>query len=127
MQVIIFGGILIPFMISFFDITLRTVTQEALTPDSLLFISFSLMFMLYSFGYYQLFKWLLKSYDVEAIALRDQIILVTLISDLIIYGTLFNLDNTFSNLIWAGFYLLLLSTFFLIAQKIIQKKDINHL
>ena len=85
------------------------------------------MFMLYSFGYYQLFKWLLKSYDVEAIALRDQIILVTLISDLIIYGTLFNLDNTFSNLIWAGFYLLLLSTFFLIAQKIIQKKDINHL
>jgi len=114
-------------MISFFDITLRTVTQEAIAPDTLMFISFGLMFMLYSFAYYQLFKWLLKSYDLEAATVRDQIILVTLISDLLIYASLFNAENSFSNLIWAGFYLLLLMTFFLIAQKIIQKKDINHL
>jgi len=42
-------------------------------------------------------------------------------SDLIIYASLYQAGNTLSNLTWAGFYLLLITLFYMLG-----KRSINH-
>ncbi|MEE8588559.1 MAG: hypothetical protein V3S80_04350 [Sulfurimonadaceae bacterium] len=48
-------------LVSFNDITLRTVLQETISSQTLMIISFVILLVLYGLGYHLLWKWVLKS------------------------------------------------------------------
>ena len=84
-------------------------------------ISFGFLLVYYTLGYFFLWKMMIKKDDLQNIKLLELGTLSILFSDLLIYTSLFQADNTFSNLIWLGFYLLLIALFYMLG-----KRSINH-
>ena len=64
---------------------------------------------------------MIKKDAVEKSKLLELGTLSIIFSDLVIYASLFQAGNTISNLTWAGFYLLLITLFYLLG-----KRSINH-
>lgn len=116
------GGILLPFLISFLDISLRSVLQADLNGDLLSGMSFVWLVLMYAMGYHFLWKHLLKRKGDDSTELLEKGTLVIIFSDLLMYASLFQMSNPLSNIIWAGFYLLLIALFYLLG-----KRSIKHL
>ena len=114
------GGILLPFLISFLDISLRSILQQDLSGDLLLGLSFVWLFMMYAVGYHFLWKHLHKRMGEDAVELVEKGTLVIIFSDLLMYTSLFQKTNSFSNIIWAGFYLLLIALFYLLGKRVVK-------
>ena len=106
-----------PLLISFTDITLRLTLQDELSSNLILFISFSLLLVLYGVGYRALWHWVLKRYKVETSKLLELGTLSIIMSDLIIYASLFQAGNTLSNFIWLEFYLVLIVMFYMLGKR----------
>ena len=104
-------------LISFTDITLRLTLQDELSSTIIMLISFSLLLVLYGFGYRSLWHWVLKRHRVETSKLLELGTLSIIASDLIIYASLFQAGNTLSNFIWLGFYLILIVLFYLLGKR----------
>ena len=64
---------------------------------------------------------MIKKDSIENTKLLEFGTLSIIFSDLVIYASLFQAGNTFSNLIWAGFYLLIITLFYILG-----KRRINH-
>ena len=86
-----------------------------------MFISFSFLLLYYALGYFFVWKMMIKDDTLEKSKLLELGTLSIIFSDLIIYASLYQTGNTLSNLIWAGFYLLLIALFYLLG-----KRSINH-
>ncbi|WP_345976392.1 hypothetical protein [Sulfurimonas sp. HSL3-7] len=123
LELFFLGGVLLPLLISFTDITLRTILQEYLSQIPLMVLSFLLLFTLYGFGYYFLWQWIVKKYDGDRTKLLELGTLSVLLSDIAIYASLFQLGNTLSNLIWLGFYLILIAIFYLLGKQRINQSQ----
>ena len=123
LELFFLGGVLLPLLISFTDITLRTVLQAYLGPIPLTLLSFLLLFALYGFGYFFLWKWIVKKYDCDRTKLLELGTLSILFSDITIYASLFQQGNTLSYLIWLGFYLILIALFYLIGKQRINQSQ----
>ncbi len=113
-----------PLLISFTDITLRLTLQDELSPTVIMFISFSLLLVLYGFGYRSLWQWTLKRYKIETSKLLELGTLSIIASDLIIYASLFQAGNTLSNFIWLGFYLVLIVLFYMLGKRSITQLEL---
>ncbi len=111
----------LPLLVSFTDITLRTVLQETISSQTLVIISFVILLVLYGLSYHLLWKWVLKKYDVETSKLLELGTLTILFSDLVIYALLFQTGNTMSNLTWLGFYLVLIAQFYMLGKRSIKQ------
>lgn len=114
---------MLPLLISFTDITLRTVLQAYLSQIPLMVISFLLLFALYGFGYFFLWQWIVKKYDRDHTKLLELGTLSILLSNITIYASLFQQGNTLSNLIWLGFYLILTTMFYLLGKQHINQSQ----
>ncbi len=110
-----------PLLISFTDITLRITLQDEISTTPLLLISFSVLFLLYGLGYRALWRWILKRHKVEKAKLLELGTLAIIASDLVIYASLFQAGNTPSNLIWLGFYLILIALFYILGKRSIKQ------
>lgn len=121
MQLFLLGGVLLPLLVSFNDITLRTVLQDEIDPLALMVISFSLLIVLYGTGYHFLWKWVVKKPGIDHIKLLELGTLAILFSDLVIYASLFQAGNTLSNFTWLGFYLILIALFYLQGKRSIKQ------
>ncbi len=64
---------------------------------------------------------MIKKADAQNIKLLELGTLSIILSDLIIYTSLYQAGNTLSNLTWAGFYLLLITLFYMLG-----KRTVNH-
>lgn len=113
-----------PLLISFTDITLRLTLQDELPPTVIMPISFTLLLVLYGFGYRALWHWTLKRYNVETSKLLVLGTLSIFASDLIIYASLFQAGNTLSNFIWLGFYLVLIVLFYMLGKRSITQLEL---
>jgi hypothetical protein len=102
---------------------MRTVLQAYLGPIPLMVLSFLLLFALYGFGYYFLWQWIVKKYDKNRAKLLELGTLSILLSDIAIYASLFQQGNTLSNLIWLGFYLILIALFYLLGKQRINQSQ----
>lgn len=86
-----------------------------------MFISFALLFILYSIGYHLLWKWVVKKHDVDCTKLLELGTLSILFSDIAIYASLFQAGNALSNLTWLGFYLILIALFYMLGKRSIKQ------
>ena len=75
---------------------------------------------MYAVGYHFLWKHLYKRVDGNGIELLEKGTLVIIFGDLLMYASLFQKANSFSNIIWAGFYLLLIALFYLIGKRVVK-------
>ena len=112
---------LLPFLISFVDISLRSVLKEHLSADVMLFVSFAGLLFMYTLGYYFLWKSFSRRKEIEQTKLVELGTLSIIFSDLIIYASLYQAGNTLSNFTWLGFYLLIIALFYLLG-----KRTVNH-
>jgi len=117
------GGVLLPLLVSFTDITLRTVLQDHLASAALMVTSFALLLALYTLGYRLLWQWILDKYCVDRIKLLEFGTLLILLSDIGIYGSLFQRGNTLSNLIWLAFYIVLITLFYMLGKQRINQSQ----
>jgi len=117
----LFGGILIPFLVSFVDISLRSLLQETLSADTLMYVSFLSLFMMYSIAYYYLWRHFVQRKGLEHQKLLEFGTLLIILSDIMIYLSLYQVGNNLSNFTWLGFYLLLIGLFYILG-----KRSINH-
>ena len=115
------GGILLPFLISFLDISLRSILQQDMEETLLLVLSFGWLIVMYAVGYHFLWKHLYRRVDTDGIELLEKGTLVIILSDLLMYASLFQKANTLSNIIWAGFYLLLITLFYLLGKRVVKQ------
>lgn len=123
LELFFLGGVLLPLLVSFTDITLRTVLQEYLGQIPLTLLSFLLLFTLYGFGYRFLWQWIVKKFDNDRTKLLELGTLSILLSNIVIYASLFQQGNTLSNLIWLGFYLILTAMFYLLGKQHINQSQ----
>ena len=114
---------LLPLLVSFTDIALRTVLREYLATVPLLIISFMLLFTLYGFGYRFLWQWIVKKYECDREKLLELGTLSVLLSDITVYASLFQQGNSVSNMIWLGFYLVLIALFYLLGKQRINQSQ----
>ena len=112
---------MLPFLISFLDITIRSILAETLIPDHLLSLSFVLLLVMYSLGYFFLWRHFSQRKELEQQKLLELGTLSIILSDLIIYTSLYQAGNVLSNLIWMGFYLLLIMLLYMLG-----KRSVNH-
>jgi len=112
------GGILLPFLISFLDISLRSILQADLNGDLLMGLSFTWLVLMYAVGYHFLWKHLLIRKGVNTTELLEKGTLVIILGDFLMYASLFQKTNPLSNIIWAGFYLLLIALFYLLGKRL---------
>ncbi len=115
------GGVLLPLLISFTDITLRITLQDELPADIVLVVSFFLLLVLYTLGYRSLWRWILKRHQTDTTKLLELGTLSIVFSDLLIYASLYQQGNTLSNLIWLVFYLVLIALFYLLGKRSIKQ------
>jgi len=64
---------------------------------------------------------MIKKETLEKTKLLELGTLSIIVSDLVLYASLYQAGNTLSNLTWAGFYLLLITLFYMLG-----KRSINH-
>ncbi len=88
-------------------------------------ISFGFLIIYYALGYYLLWKMMIKKYDADNIKLLEIGTLSIIFSDLIIYASLYQTGNTLSNLTWLGFYLLLITLFYMLGKRSIKGTSNN--
>lgn len=117
------GGVLLPLLASFTDITLRTVLKEYLEQTPLTIVSFGLLFALYTLGYRFLWPWIFNRYDLDRNRLLAVGTLLILLSHITIYASLFQKGNSFSNLVWLGFYIALLLIFYVLGKQHINQSQ----
>jgi len=86
-------------------------------------LSFLLLFTLYGFGYRFLWQWIVKKFDNDRTKLLELGTLSILLSNIVIYASLFQQGNTLSNLIWLGFYLILTAMFYLLGKQHINQSQ----
>ncbi len=112
---------LLPFIISFVDISIRSVLQEALSANMLMYLSFSTLLFMYGIGYFFLWRMFAKRREIALQKLLELGTILIIISDLLMYASLYQAGNVLSNFIWLGFYLLLIAFFYMLG-----KQSINH-
>lgn len=112
-----------PLLASFTDITLRTVLQEYLEQTPLMLISFGLLLILYTLGYRFLWSWLFNRYDLDRGRLLAIGTLLIILSDATIYASLFQKENSFSNLVWLLFYIVLITVFYMLGKQHINQSQ----
>lgn len=112
-----------PLLASFTDITLRTVLQEYLEQTPLMLTSFGLLFLLYTLGYRFLWPWLFNRYDLDRNRLLAIGTLLILFSHTTIYASLFQKGNSFSNLVWLLFYIVLITIFYMLGKQRINQSQ----
>jgi len=117
------GGVLLPLLASFTDITLRTILQEHLEQTPLMLISFGLLFILYTLGYRFLWPWLFNRYDLDRSRLLAIGTFLILLSHATIYASLFQKGNSFSNLVWLFFYIVLITIFYILGKQRINQSQ----
>ncbi len=115
------AGILLPFLISFVDISLRSLLKETLTTNPLMYMSFSTLLLMYAVGYFYLWRMFAKRQGLELQKLLELGTLLVILSDILLYISLYQAGNTLSNFTWLGFYLLLIALFYVLG-----KRSINH-
>jgi len=111
------GGILIPFLVSFVDISLRSILQESLSPQPLTYLSFGALLLMYGVSYFYLWQHFIKRKGLELVKLLEFGTLIIIMSDLLMYASLYQASNIRSNFIWLGFYLLLIGLFYLLGKR----------
>ena len=89
-------------------------------------ISFGFLLLYYALGYFLIWKMMIKKDTLEKNKLLELGTLSIIFSDLVIYASLYQAGNTFSNLTWLGFYLLLFALFYLLGKRSINKFQINE-
>jgi len=113
----------LPLLASFTDITLRTVIQEYLEETPLMITSFGLLLTLYTLGYRFLWSWLINRYDIDRSRLLAIGTLLILLSHATIYASLFQKENSFSNLVWLLFYIVLITIFYILGKQRINQSQ----
>ena len=68
---------------------------------------------------------MIKKDTVDKTKLLELGTLSIIFSDLIIYASLYQAGNTFSNLTWAGFYLILITLFYILGKRRIKGTSKN--
>lgn len=111
------GGILIPFLVGFTEITLRNAVAGFLQQPYLTVASFTFLLAGYFLGFELLWKWLLRHYAFENPFYLLRLATLALIGCFLVqFGFLFQPENLFSNLIWLLFFAIAASFFYLIGR-----------
>jgi hypothetical protein len=85
--------------------------------------SFGALLALYTVGYRLLWQWLFNRYDLDRNRLLAIGTLLILSSHITIYASLFQKGNSFSNLVWLGFYIALISIFYILGKQRINQSQ----
>jgi hypothetical protein len=119
----LYAGIVLPMLIGFTDIVLRTILKTQMASTVILVVSFAVQFLGYLLGFFYLWRWLLSSYRFESTKtlLEGATAALSLIT-LFFYAFLFQADKMFSNLVWLLFYAAVIFSFYLIGRRLLRSE-----
>ena len=108
-------------MVSFVDITVRSLLQGSVSSTVLMYLSFTWLILMYATSYFFLWRHFAKRKDLEHLKLLEYGTLSIIMSDMLIYASLFQVGNNHSNFTWLAFYLVLIALFYLLGKRSIKQ------